>query len=105
MITSELIQPSHLRRQAIVYPRQSSPQQVLNHQESRRLQYALVERARSFGWETDDVQIIDTDLGVTGRSTAGRPGFQELVARVNLGQVGIIFAYDVTRLARNCTDW
>ena len=58
-----------------------------------------------FGWDAANVQIIDADLGVTGSSTAGRPGFQELVARVNLGQVGIIFAYDVTRLARNCTDW
>ena len=105
MITSELIQPDHLRRQAVVYPRQSSPQQVLNHQESLRLQYALAERARAFGWDASSVQIIDADLGVTGSSSARRPGFQELVARVNLGQVGIIFAYDVTRLARNCTDW
>jgi DNA invertase Pin-like site-specific DNA recombinase len=105
MTTSEHIQPDHLRRQAVVYPRQSSPQQVLNHQESLRLQYALAERARAFGWDASSVQIIDADLGVTGSSSAGRPGFQELVARVNLGQVGIIFAYDVTRLARNCTDW
>jgi DNA invertase Pin-like site-specific DNA recombinase len=105
MTTSEHIQPDHLRRQAIVYPRQSSPQQVLNHQESLRLQYALAERARAFGWDASSVQIIDADLGVTGSSSAGRPGFQELVTRVNLGQVGIIFAYDVTRLARNCTDW
>ncbi len=105
MTTSEHIQPDHLRRQAVVYPRQSSPQQVLNHQESLRLQYALTERARAFGWDASSVQIIDSDLGVTGSSSAGRPGFQELVTRVNLGQVGIIFAYDVTRLARNCTDW
>jgi DNA invertase Pin-like site-specific DNA recombinase len=105
MTRSELIQPSHLQRQAVVYPRQSSPQQVLNHQESRRLHLALAERARSLGWEAGNVQVIDTDLEVTGRTTAGRPGFQELVARVNLGQVGIIFAYEVTRLARNCTDW
>jgi DNA invertase Pin-like site-specific DNA recombinase len=105
MTTSEHIQPDHLRRQAVVYPRQSSPQQVLNHQESLRLQYALAERARAFGWDASSVQIIDADLGVSGSSSAGRPGFQELVARVNLGQVGIIFAYDVTRLARNCTDW
>jgi DNA invertase Pin-like site-specific DNA recombinase len=105
MTTSEHIQPDHLRRQAVVYPRQSSPQQVLNHQESLRLQYALAERARALGWDASSVQIIDADLGVSGSSSAGRPGFQELVARVNLGQVGIIFAYDVTRLARNCTDW
>jgi DNA invertase Pin-like site-specific DNA recombinase len=105
MTTSELIQPHHLQRHAVVYPRQSTPQQVRNHQESLRLQYALTERARAFGWDASDVQVIDDDLGVTGSSTVGRPGFQELVSRVNLGQVGIIFAYDVTRLARNCTDW
>jgi DNA invertase Pin-like site-specific DNA recombinase len=105
MTTSEHIQPHHLQRHAVVYPRQSTPQQVLNHQESLRLQYALTERARAFGWDASDVQVIDDDLGVTGSSAVGRPGFQELVSRVNLGQVGIIFAYDVTRLARNCTDW
>src|SRR5437899_1664276 len=105
MTTSELIQPHHLQRQAAVYIRQSSSQQVFNHQESLRLQYAPPERARAFGWDASDVHVIDTDLGVTGSRTAGRPGFQELVSRVNLGQVGIIFAYDVTRLARNCTDW
>jgi DNA invertase Pin-like site-specific DNA recombinase len=105
MTTSEHIQPHHLQRQAVVYPRQSSPQQVLNHQESLRLQYALTERAHALGWDASQVQVIDTDLGITGSSAAVRPGFQELVARVNLGQIGIIFAYDVTRLARNCTDW
>ncbi len=51
------------------------------------------------------IRVIDTDLGRTGRTAEGRQGFQELVALVNLEQVGIIFAYDVTRLARNCTDW
>ena len=75
MTTSEHIQPHHLQRQAVVYPRQSSPQQVLNHQESLRLQYALTERAYSFGWDTSQVQVIDTDLGITGSSAAGRPGF------------------------------
>src|SRR5208282_2180663 len=94
-----------LQRQAIVYPRQSSPQQFLNHHASLTLQYPLTERAHTFGWDASQIQVIDTDLGVTGSSAAGRPGFQELVTRVNLGQVGIIFAYDVTRLARNCTDW
>jgi DNA invertase Pin-like site-specific DNA recombinase len=105
MTTSEHIQPQHLERQAIVYLRQSSPQQVLNHQESLKLQYALQGRALSCGWEASRIYHIDADLGVTGSSTLNRPGFQELVTRVNLEQVGIIFAYDVTRLARNCTDW
>ena len=105
MTTSEHIQPQHRQRQALVYLRQSSPQQVLNHQESLKLQYALRDRARDCGWQDNDIHVIDADLGVTGSSTVNRSGFQELVTRVNLEQVGIIFAYDVTRLARNCTDW
>ncbi len=105
MTTSELVQPHHLQRQAVVYLRQSSPQQVLNNQESLKLQYALRDRAGHCGWDASQIAIIDTDLGLTGSSTTCRAGFHELVTRVNLGQVGIILAYDVTRLARNCTDW
>ena len=103
MSTAEVIQPHHRSRQAIVYVRQSSPSQVFSHQESLKLQYALADRARACGW--DDVRVIDADLGLTARTARGRPGFQELVTLVTLEQVGIIFAYDVTRLARNCTDW
>jgi len=105
MTTSEIIQPHHLARQAIIYVRQSSPGQVINHQESLKLQYALQERPRHRGWDPNSIVVIDTDVGLTASTTAGRRGFQELVTRVNLEQVGIIFAYDVTRLARNCTDW
>src|SRR2546421_11685276 len=105
MTSSELLQPHHLQRHAIVYLRQSSPQQVLNHQESLKLQYALCGRAIQCGWDAANIQVIDSDLGLTAKNAAGRLGFQDLVARVNREEVGIIFAYDVTRLARNCTDW
>src|SRR5262245_26804223 len=105
MSTSDTIQPTHLRRLAVVYVRQSSPHQALMDQESLKLQYDLRHRAHAAGWDPSRVRIIDTDLGRTGRTSAGRAGFQELVALVNQEQVGIIFAYDVTRLARNCTDW
>jgi DNA invertase Pin-like site-specific DNA recombinase len=105
MSTSDVIQPAHLGRLAIVYVRQSSPNQALMNQESLRLQYDLRHRASAAGWGAGQVRVIDTDLGRSGRTTQGRPGFQELVALVNQEQVGIIFAYDVTRLARNCTDW
>ena len=105
MSTSEHIQTQHLSRQALIYIRQSTPQQLLKNHESLELQYGLRDRAAGCGWPPSQVRIIDTDLGITGASAAGRPGFQELVALVSLGQVGIIFAYDVTRLARNCTDW
>lgn len=105
MRSSECIQPSHLERQALVYVRQSTPQQALSNQESLRLQYALRQRAIDCGWPADRVTVIDSDVGMTGSTAEGRTGFQELVSRVSLGQAGIIFAYDVTRLARNCSDW
>ena len=105
MSTSELITPAHLGRKAIIYIRQSTPQQALTNQESLHLQYALKQRALDLGWMADDIEIIDTDLGLTGRSVQYRTGFKELVAKVILGQVGIILSADVTRLSRNCSDW
>jgi DNA invertase Pin-like site-specific DNA recombinase len=105
MSASEAIQPTHLERLALVYVRQSSPHQVLANRESLKLQYDLLHRACAAGWDHAQVRIIDADLGHTGRTAEGRRGFQELVSLVNQEQVGILFAYDVTRLARNCTDW
>jgi DNA invertase Pin-like site-specific DNA recombinase len=105
MLTSELVQPHHLCRLAVIYIRQSSPNQVLTHQESLRLQHALRQRAEQLGWSPANVQVIDADLGQTARTVVGRSGFQELVTRVSTDQVGIILSYEVTRLARNCTDW
>ncbi len=105
MLTSELVQPHHLSRQAVIYIRQSSPNQVLTHQESLRLQHALRQRAEQLGWSPATIQVIDADLGQTARTIVGRSGFQELVTRVSTDQVGIILSYEVTRLARNCTDW
>ena len=101
MPVSELITPFHLSRQAIIYIRQSSPNQVLTHQESTRLQYALRQRALDCGWSPDSIEVIDADQGLTAELAEGRAGFKEIVARVTLGQVGIIFSYDVTRLSRN----
>src|SRR3954453_778041 len=101
----ELVTPRHLRGKAVIYIRQSTPQQVLSNQESLRLQYALAQRAQQLGWHPDDIELIDADLGLTATSAQHRPGFQELVARLTLGQVGLILSFDVTRLARNCSDW
>jgi DNA invertase Pin-like site-specific DNA recombinase len=105
MITSELITPVHLARKAIIYIRQSTPNQMLSNQESLQLQYALEQRALDLGWRSDDIDIIDTDLGLTGASAEHREGFKEIISRVTLGHVGIILSYDVTRLSRNCSDW
>ena len=105
MNTSELVHPRHLNRRAVIYVRQSTPNQVLTNKESQRMQYALRERAAALGWQEMDIQVIDADLGRSGATTDGRDGFQELVAQIALGEVGILLAFDATRLARNCSHW
>lgn len=99
------IASAHLERWACIYVRQSSLQQVEHHRESQANQYRLTERARSLGWSETRIRVIDTDLGKSGQSSALRAGFNELLADVALGQVGIIFGYEVSRLARNNGDW
>jgi DNA invertase Pin-like site-specific DNA recombinase len=105
MHNSDLITPQHLARKAVIYIRQSTPHQVVSHQESLRLQYALHERARQLGWPDEAIDIIDDDLGLTAASAVHREGFNAVVAQVTLEQVGLILSYDVTRLSRNCSDW
>src|SRR3954463_10150490 len=102
---SELVKPHHLGRRAVIYVRQSNPHQVLTNQESMLLQYALRQRARELGWHEADIDVIDADLGLSGAAATHRQGFKELVARVTLGEVGLILSTEVTRLARNCSDW
>jgi DNA invertase Pin-like site-specific DNA recombinase len=102
---AELVTPRHLRGKALIYVRQSTPQQVLSNQESLRLQYALRQRAESLGWRAEAIEVIDADLGLTATAAQHRPGFQDVVAQVTLGQVGLVLSFDVTRLARNCSDW
>ncbi|MEZ6101153.1 MAG: recombinase family protein [Pirellulaceae bacterium] len=105
MKTSELVQPRHLDRKAMIYIRQSSPNQVLTNKESQRMQYALRERAVGLGWHEQDTHFVDTDLGRSGTTIEQREGFQQLVADIALGTVGILLAFDATRLARNCSHW
>lgn len=99
------IQRHHLERLAVVYVRQSTMQQVDRHQESTRLQYGLVERAVDLGWSRSQVLVIDDDLGRSGATAEGRPGFQRLVAEVGLDHVGIVLGIEISRLARSSRDW
>ena len=99
------IHAQHRERSAMVYIRQSTMQQVEHHQESTRLQYALVERAVQFGWPRETVVVIDDDQGRSGAFIEGRPGFQRLVAEVGLGHVGLVLGVEMSRLARSCRDW
>lgn len=99
------VQSAHLDRLAVVYVRQSTMQQVDRHQESTRLQYALVDRAIALGWPQSQVIVIDEDLGRSGSSAEGRPGFQRLVAEVGLDHVGLVLGIEISRLARSSRDW
>jgi excisionase family DNA binding protein len=96
------ISPDHLRRQAYVYVRQSTPGQVKNHLESKQLQYALAERAAQLGWQS--AKVIDDDQG---RSASGiyRVGFEALLGALCEGKVGAVFCIEASRLARNGRDW
>src|SRR3954451_9374542 len=102
---SPKLRPWHLDRAAIVYLRQSTPQQVLDHKESTARQYALADRAVALGWPRERVVTIDDDLGKSGQSIEGRPGFQRLLAEVALDRVGLILGLEMRRLARSCKDW
>jgi excisionase family DNA binding protein len=92
----------HLGRQAIVYIRQSTADQVSNNLESQRRQYGLADRARQLGWS--DVAVIDDDLGRSGGGVA-RPGFEKLLAAICEGRVGAVVSIEASRLARNGRDW
>ena len=99
------ITEAHCRRRAVVYVRQSTLGQVERNTESAARQYALRERAVELGWSRGSVTVVDEDTGRSGASTAGRPGFKELVADVGLGHVGVVLALEVSRLARSSADW
>jgi DNA invertase Pin-like site-specific DNA recombinase len=101
----EKVTAHHLERLAYIYIRQSSPGQVANNKESQINQARMAQRAEGLGWRPDRIRIIDTDQGVSGKHSGPRSGFQELVAEVSLGRAGIIFGYEVSRLARNNSDW
>lgn len=95
----------HLRRDAYLYVRQSTLRQVMENTESTQRQYALRQRAVALGWPAERVIVIDNDLGLSGASSADRAGFQKLVTEVTLGRAGIVLGLEVSRLARNCSDW
>lgn len=95
----------HLERDAYLYVRQSTVRQVFENTESTQRQYALRQRAIAMGWPEDRVIVIDCDLGQSGASCAEREGFKRLVAEVGMGRAGIVLGLEVSRLARNSTDW
>ena len=92
-------------RLAVIYVRQSTRQQVIDHSESTRLQYALAGRAAAMGWAAARIMVIDDDLGKSGSSAVDRAGFQRLVTEISLGHVGLVLGTEMSRLARSGRDW
>ena len=103
--SSPKVLPSHREKLAIVYVRQSSPTQVLEHRESTARQYAFADQAVVFGWPRERVLIIDEDLGKSGRTAEDRSGFQRLITEVTLNHVGMVLGLEMSRLARSSKDW
>ena len=103
--THTKVTASHLKRDAFLYVRQSTLHQVMQNTESTQRQYALQQRAVALGWPMERVHVIDCDLGHSGASTVDREGFQQLVAEVSMGRVGVVLGLEVSRLARNSADW
>lgn len=102
---SPKVLPGHLEKLAIVYVRQSSPTQVLEHRESTARQYGFADQAVAYGWPRERVLIIDEDLGKSGRTAEGRSGFQRLITEVTLDHVGMVLGLEMSRLARSSRDW
>jgi len=101
----EKMKAGHLKRNAYLYVRQSTPRQVLENSESTKRQYALRQRAIALGWHSERIVVIDSDLGQSGASAADLEGFQRLVSEVGMGQAGLVIGLEVSRLARNSSDW
>ena len=104
-LESSKITDAHRAKLAIVYVRQSTPQQVVEHRESLDRQYSLADHARSLGWPTERILVIDEDLGLSGRSAEARLGFQRLLAEVTMDHVGLVLGLEMSRLSRSCKDW
>lgn len=105
MNASSKVTAEHLRRSAYLYIRQSTLRQVHENRESTARQYDLKRRAQALGWTSEQIVVIDEDLGLSGATATGRNGFQRLVAEVGLGRVGVVMGLEVSRLARSSTDW
>src|SRR5207244_11656417 len=102
---SSQTRPAHCDKLAVVYVRQSSPQQVLEHRESTARQHAFAEHAVTLGWPRERLLIIDEDLRKSRRTAEGRSGFQRLVTEVTLNHVGLVLGLEMSRLARSSRDW
>jgi len=99
------VEQQHLEKLAVVYVRQSTMHQVKHHKESTNVQYSLAAKAEELGWSRERIQVIDSDLGISGATAENRPGFQRLLSELALNHVGVVLGAEMSRLARSCKDW
>ena len=104
-VAHQKVNAGHLKRNAYLYVRQSTLRQVFENTESTKRQYGLRQHAVALGWPVERIIVIDSDLGQSGASAVDREGFQKLVTEVSIGKAGIVLGLEVSRLARNSTDW
>ena len=104
-MNSSKVSAAHLQRLAYIYIRQSTAAQVEHNRESTDRQYKLIERARDLGWPDDRIKMVDTDLAKSADGIALRSGFDTMFTDVALHNVGLILSIEVSRLARNNSDW
>ena len=104
-MNSAPILPSHLRRKAVIYIRQSTGHQVMTNQESQRMQRDMKEHELRLGWPESLIEIVEADTGTSAQSTVGRTGYKNLLSELAMGEIGIVLSYESTRLSRNCSDW
>ena len=104
-ITAGKVKPHHLAREACLYVRQSSLRQVAHNTESARIQYGLNRSAMALGWPVQRIRVIDDDQGKSAAYSDNRSGFQDLMARMGAGEIGIVLVVEVSRLARDNADW
>src|SRR5262249_27097481 len=104
-VSNSKITDGHRAKLAYVYVRQSTVWQVEHNTESTVRQYELKDHAVALGWPATNIKVIDQDLGKSGARSDGRQGFQQLLADISLGLVGIVLSLEAARLARNCSDW
>jgi DNA invertase Pin-like site-specific DNA recombinase len=95
------IKATHRAKLAVIYARQSSPQQVKVNTGSTEDQRALSQLPVRWGWPPSRIRVIDDDLGLSGTTADRRSGFQDMLDLIDQGQVGLVLVRDVARWSRD----
>jgi len=98
------VQPYHLNKIAYLYLRQSTPQQLIDHQESLRVQLRLKDKLEELGFG-DRIEVVDCDLGKSAAGYMERKGFNYIITNVCQERAGAVASWEASRLARSHFEW